>query len=71
MMQFNWQPIGRNWLELKCPVDAFVRTVPDPAGRYLWQFGKVASYAPSIAEARDYVEAGAEYYAQFRRNPYG
>jgi 2-methylisocitrate lyase-like PEP mutase family enzyme len=30
----------------------------------------VASYADSIDQAKAYVEAGAEFFAVFRRNPY-
>lgn len=41
-----------------------------PDGRYLWQFRKVASYAPTVDQAKDYVEAGAEYFQTMRRNPY-
>ena len=49
---------------------ASVRTKPCPDGRYLWQFGEVASYADSVDMAKDYVEAGAEYFETMRRNPY-
>lgn len=71
MTQFIWQPLGPRWLELKCPVDAVVRTEPSPCGAFMWQFGRFVGYASTVAEARDYVEAGAEYYAAFKRNPYG
>lgn len=71
MMQFNWKPYGAKWLQLECPCDALVRTEPSPNGEFMWQFGRVVSYAKSVAEARDYVEAGAEYYDAFKRNPYG
>lgn len=49
---------------------AMVRTKPSPNGRYLWQFRGVASYADTVREAKDYVEAGAEHFAALRRNPY-
>jgi hypothetical protein len=70
-MQFVWKRLGNHWLQLECKVDAFVRTEPSPNGQFLWVFGRVSSYASTVAAARDYVEAGAEYYAQFKRNPYG
>ena len=50
--------------------DACVRTVPSPNGLYLWQFRGVCSYAETIAQAKELVEAGIEYFAVFRRNPY-
>jgi hypothetical protein len=50
--------------------DAMVRTAPMPDGRYLWQFRKVVSYAATVEAAKDYVEAGAEYFETMRRNPY-
>lgn len=69
-MQFVWKRRGDKWLELECSQHALVRTEPLIDGRYLWQFGDVVSFADSCAKARDYVEAGAEYYEQFKRNPY-
>lgn len=41
-----------------------------PDGRYLWQFRKVASYADTVEQAKEYVEAGAEYFDVMHRNPY-
>ena len=50
---------------------ASVRTKPMPDGRYLWQFRKVVSYAATVEEAKNFVEAGSEFFQVFRRNPYG
>lgn len=58
------------WEELQGVKDARIRTKPDPAGRYLWQFRKTVAYASTLEAARDYVEAGAEYFAVMHRNPY-
>lgn len=58
------------FLLLQGYTNALVRTEPMPDGRFLWQFRKVASYAKSIEEAKDYVEAGSEFFDVFRRNPY-
>lgn len=71
-MTHTWTPHPRNpkWLQLAGSVDSLVRTVPDPRGRYLWQFRKVVSFADSVDAAKDYVEAGAEFFAAMRRNPY-
>ncbi len=49
---------------------ASVRTKPSPNGRFMWQFRKVVSYADSIEQAKEYVEAGSEYFQTMRRNPY-
>ena len=50
--------------------NALVRTEPMPDGRYLWQFRRIASYADTVESAKLHVEAGAEYFETFRRNPY-
>lgn len=67
-----WHPHPTNpkYLLLQGFTNALVRLEPTVDGRYLWQFRKVASYAPSIEAARDYVEAGAEFFQTMRRNPY-
>lgn len=67
-----WHPHPRNpeWLLLQGFTNAMVRTRPMPDGRYMWQFRKVASYADTVESAREYVEAGAEFFESFRRNPY-
>ena len=67
-----WQPHPEPfpYLMLKGHKDAFVRTSPSPNGRYLWQFRQVVSYADTVDKAKDYVEAGAEYFEVMRRNPY-
>lgn len=71
-MQHTWKPRTESphWLELQGSARAFVRTRPMPDGRYLWQFRKVVSYAPTIDAAKEYVEAGAEFFEVMHRNPY-
>lgn len=70
-MNHVWHPHPTNarFLLLQGYTNALVDTQPI-RGRYLWQFRKVASYADTIDAAKDYVEAGAEYFQTFRRNPY-
>lgn len=63
-------PHNPNYALLQGFTNALVRTEPMPNGKYLWQFRKVASYAATIAEAKEYVEAGAEFFQAFHRNPY-
>lgn len=63
-------PYNPDYMLLQGYTSALVRVKPMPDGRYLWQFRKVASYAASIETAKDYVEAGSEYFQTFRRNPY-
>lgn len=69
-MQHTWKPRAQNWLQLDGTSHALVRTKPMPDGRYLWQFRKVVSFAPTIEAAREFVEAGAEFFDVMRRNPY-
>lgn len=71
-MDHVWKQHARvpYYLVLENVQHAMVRTTPMPDGRYLWQFRKVVSYADSVATAKDYVEAGAEYFEVMRRNPY-
>lgn len=63
-------PISPKYVLLQGFTSAMVRTEPMPDGRYLWQFRKVYSYAATVEQAKDYVEAGAEFFDTFRRNPY-
>jgi hypothetical protein len=67
-----WQPhpSNENYLTLKGVPNGLVRAKPTPQGRYLWQFRKIVSYADTLQSAKDYVEAGTEFFAVFRRNPY-
>jgi hypothetical protein len=58
------------YIELQGRNNALVRTTPMPDGRYLWQFRKVIGYAASVDQAKEYVEAGAEFFDVMRRNPY-
>lgn len=70
-MQHTWRPHPRlPYLELAGSRDSMVRTKPMPDGRYLWQFRKVVSYAATLDLAKDYVEAGAEFFDAMHRNPY-
>jgi hypothetical protein len=72
MLDHTWRHTGRDnrFLELADSRDSIVDTRRSPNGRYLWQFRKVASYADTIEQAKDYVEAGAEFFDVMRRNPY-
>lgn len=63
-------PTNADYVLLQGYTNALVRTKPMPDGRYLWQFRKVASYAPTVEVAKKYVEAGAEFFQTMRRNPY-
>lgn len=50
---------------------ACVCVTPDPTGKgYLWQFRKIYSFASSLIEAMQYVEAGQEFFEVMKRNPY-
>lgn len=71
-MNHVWHPHPdrSRFLLLQGFTNALVDTVPSPTGKHLWQFRKVASYADSVEKAKDYVEAGAEFFDVFRRNPY-
>lgn len=72
-MNHVWHPCPNKpdtWLFLQGYTCASVRTKPMPDGRYLWQFRKVVSYADTPEKAKEYVEAGAEFFQTFRRNPY-
>lgn len=72
MINHVWLPHPTNakYLLLQGYTNALVRIEPMPDGRYLWQFRKVTSYATSVDQAKEYVEAGAEYFQTMRRNPY-
>lgn len=63
-------PDRPRFLLLQGFANALVDTKAGADGRYLWQFRKFASYADSVAQAKDYVEAGAEFFETMRRNPY-
>lgn len=71
-MNHIWHPspVVPHYILLQGYTAALVRTEPMPNGRYLWQFRKVASYADTLEQAKEYVEAGAEFFQAFRRNPY-
>ena len=71
-MEHIWQPHPKNphYLVLQGSRDSLVRTRAEWNGRYLWQFRDVVSYAESIAAAKDFVEAGAEFFEMLHRNPY-
>lgn len=71
-MEHIWKPHGRvpHYLILEGHKDAMVRTKAMPDGSYLWQFRKTVSYADSIEKAKEYVEAGAEFFDVMHRNPY-
>lgn len=72
MCNHVWKPHARHaaYIELQGSKDSLVRVQPMPDGRYLWQFRKVVSYAATVDAAKDYVEAGAEFFEVMRRNPY-
>lgn len=69
-MEHIWKPRAQKWLQLEGPSHALVRTEPMPNGKYLWQFRRVVSFADTLEEAKNYVEAGAEFFAVMHRNPY-
>jgi hypothetical protein len=76
-MDHIWHPslvMPTKYLLLQGFTSAMVRTDPMPDGRYrgkyLWQFRKTVGYADTVDQAKDYVEAGAEFFDTFRRNPY-
>ena len=67
----TWKPHATMpYLILDGVANALVRTKPLPCGQYLWQFRKTAGKAATLDKAKDYVEAGAEYFDVMRRNPY-
>lgn len=70
-MDHKWSihPLRSNWLQLDGVKDAVVRTEPIK-GQYIWQFRKVVSFADTVEQAKEYVEAGAEFFETFKRNPY-
>ena len=72
MCDHVWHPHPTNprFLVLQGFTNACVDTRTAPNGRYLWHFRKVASYADSVGAAKDYVEAGAEFFSVMHRNPY-
>lgn len=59
-----------NYILLQGFTAAMMRTKASPNGKYLWQFRRTAGYAPTIGEAIDIVEAGAEFFHTMHRNPY-
>lgn len=65
----TWTQRG-NWIELEGETNAMVRIKPSPNGKYMWQFRKTVSYATTVEKAKEYVEAGAEFFNVMRRNPY-
>lgn len=70
-MDHVWHPHPTMpYLLLQGYTAASVRTTLSPDGGYLWQFRRFVSYAKTIEEAKDYVEAGSEFFQTFRRNPY-
>lgn len=67
----NWRPhASLPYLVLHGFTDALVRTEPMHDGKYLWQFRKTAGRADTVEAAKDFVEAGAEFFQSMRRNPY-
>lgn len=74
MLKHVWKtlPHAPSYLQLQVGYrNALVRTIPMPCGRYLWQFRNVSGRAESLRDAIDCVEAGAEFFEVFRRNPWG
>lgn len=70
-MEHVWQtsPVSAKYILLQGSASSLVRIEP-LNGRYIWQFRNVVSYADSVAAAKEYVEAGAEFFDVMRRNPY-
>lgn len=73
MVDHVWKPHAgnANYVVLQGSLNALVRVKPLPSGQYLWQFRKFVSRADTPEAAKDYVEAGAEFFDTNRRNPYG
>jgi hypothetical protein len=69
-MEHVWAPRATHWLQLQGPSHALVRVRPMHDGKYLWQFRDTVSFADTVEQAKDYVEAGAEFFSVMRRNPY-
>lgn len=72
-MQHEWKPNERmfdRYINLSGQTNALVRVKKSPNGKYMWQFRKTVSYADTIEQAKEYVEAGAEFFDIMRRNPY-
>ena len=72
-MEQEWEICGHHgsWLRLVGHSNAAVRRWPSPNGKHMWQFRKTVSYASTVSEAKEYVEAAAEFFDVMRRNPYG
>jgi hypothetical protein len=49
-----------HWLVLRGRANCMVRTTPAHNGRFMFQFRNHVSYADTVAEAKDYVEACVE-----------
>ena len=64
-----WMQHG-HWIFLNDAQNASVRVKPMPNGKFMWQFRKVVSFAATVEEAKEYVEAGLEYFETMRCNPY-
>jgi hypothetical protein len=73
MVDHVWRahPNNKSYLVLQGSRNALVRTIALPSGRYLWQFRNVSGAANTLRGALDCVEAGAEFFEVFRRNPWG
>lgn len=73
MVDHVWKahPNNPSYLLLQGFTSALVRSIPLPDGKYLWQFRKVSGRADTLRDAIDCVEAGAEFFQVFRRNPWG
>lgn len=72
MVDHVWHDAPKGpYLLLQGFTDALVRKEPLPDKGYLWQFRKVYGFCDTLREAIDHVEAGAEFFSVFRRNPWG
>lgn len=73
MIDHVWKthPNNHSYLVLQGFTNALVRTIALPGGGYLWQFRKVSGRAATLRDAIDCVEAGAEFFSVFHRNPWG
>lgn len=59
MQHFEWISYGGGkgkYVKLNVAADAYVRTVPDYTGRFLWTFGTVYDHADTVEEAKEMVE---------------
>ena len=59
-----WIKVNAKYIRLEGTArDNCVRVVPDPSGKFLWQYGTVAGWEATLDEAKARVEAYDECYS--------